>query len=89
MIGFFHYRPEDSKVVDLSSGAVAHDYRRSGIATYLYEFLLRDCQERGFRYLTTHTSTNNLASLNLSFAYGSMIRDARLTLHWYFSPPAR
>lgn len=85
IIGFYLIRGEPGGEVDLSLAGVGSRYRRGGGGALMYEAVLEECREMGYRTAVTTVSTNNLDVVNLFMRFGFVIRSARLTMHLFIS----
>ena len=60
ILGFYHIRDARDGAVDLSLAAVAPAYHGAGIGALMYQAMLNECRQRGYRTAVTRISLNNL-----------------------------
>lgn len=80
-VGFYHVRETGPGVVDLSLAAVRPDAQRIGLGLLMYQAVVAECRERGFREAETHVTVGNLDVLNLFMRLGFEVRRPVFCFH--------
>ncbi len=80
VLGFYHIR-EILEGVDLSLAAIDPIYQGAGVGPLMYQAVLEECRQRGYRTAVTHIAVSNLPVANLFFRMGFSIRAVVTTFH--------
>lgn len=82
-MGFYLIKGQPPGEVDLSLAGMSERYRRGGAGALMYDAVVGQCRDLGYRTASSTISTNNTDVVNLFMRLGFVIRSAQLTMHLY------